>query len=142
MKITPTRPRRYEHNWKLALNAQGRNAPMTEKITLKLSRQSKICVRMTNRKVFIQFYRAITLVKDHFKKGNANGVPGPHHLRPRRRGQGCKPGGTLKSGRTAYVFPTRSFACRKRRASLVSDGRCKQYGGKEKVKQRSQIRGK
>ena len=85
---------RYENNWKPALNAQGRNAPMTEKekITPKLSRQSKICVRKTNRKVIVRFYRAIRLVKDHFKKGSGNGVPGAHHLRP-RHGQSRKPGG-------------------------------------------------
>ena len=40
----------------------------TEKITPKLTRQSKICVRKTHKNVTIRFYRAIRLAKDHFKK--------------------------------------------------------------------------
>ena len=45
-----------------------------------------------SREVMIQFYRAIRLAKDHFKKDNVNVVLVPRHLRPRRHGQDRNPG--------------------------------------------------
>ena len=36
--------------------------------------------------------------KDHLETGNENGALGPDHLRPRRLGQGRKPGGPKVGG--------------------------------------------
>ena len=95
-------------------------------VTPSLSRQSKTCVRKTNKKPIIRFYPAIKLVNDHFKKVNGNGVHGPHRLRLRQNGKGRKRGGPLKSGKTINDFSTKvSFT--RNGDSLVSDGWCKQH---------------
>ena len=97
------------------------------KITSKSLKYSKNCARRMSRKVIIQFFRAIRLARDSFMKGNGNGVLGPPHLRPRRNGQDCTPGGPLESGRTTNDFFLRGVSVAGNGESLVSDGVCKQH---------------
>ena len=70
----------------------------------------------------------IRLVKDRLKRSNVNGVPGPQRLRPRRDGQGRKPGGLVQSGRTINeLVCLQGISLTGNGDSLVSDGGCKQY---------------
>ena len=90
---------RYENNWKLAMNAQGKKAFVTRRHdyseavrAIKDSRQKR--KQESNYPILPR-----RLVNDHIKKGNGNGAPGPRHLRLRLHGQGRKAGGPVKCGK-------------------------------------------
>ena len=82
----------------------------------------RLFVIKTNKKVIIQFYRAIRLAKDQLKKGNGNGAPGPHRPRRRQNGKGRERGGPLKSGRTINDFSYKEFRLQEMAISLSAPG--------------------
>ena len=87
---------RYEYNWKPALNAQGRIAPMTESGSLQSCQgNQRFASGRRTGKSFSDFTEPSDSSKTHLKKGKGNGVPGAHHLRS-CHGQGREPGGPQK----------------------------------------------
>ena len=94
---------------KLALTCKAQSGPwQRENITPKRHGNEGLAPERWQESIF-HFYRAIRLVKDRFKRGNGNGVLCPPHLRPRRNGQDCTPGGPLESGRTTNDFSYEEF---------------------------------
>ena len=88
---------RYANNWKPALNAQGRNAPMTESRLLRSCQgNQRFASGRRTGKSFSDFTEPSDSAKKPSEEGQSIGVPGAHHLRP-RHGQGREPGGPQKS---------------------------------------------
>ena len=109
LSLTWSERQRYRNNWKLTWNAQGRKCTHdrdTEAV------KAMICVKATNRRVIIRFFRVARFVKNQLQKGNGDGALGPQHLRPSRHWQDRKLGGPLESG-NQWFFPPKYFDCRK-----------------------------
>ena len=68
----------------------------------------KKCARKMSQRIIIQFYRAIKLAKDPFKKANGNGALGPPHPHYRRQGQDRNRAGP----RPPMIVSIKSFACK------------------------------